>query len=106
MSRLGANRMKAINRPFYFYLVGSSENGPTKIGMSSNLNLRLLQLQTGNPEKLEFLYTQECGDCFLAETIESAVLNRFRNRALCGEWVSASKQEILEWLEQAGLTEL
>ena len=106
MSRLGVERANSIDRAFYFYAIGVNKTGPIKVGISSHMQRRLIQLQTGNPEKLQIFYTQECSDFSEADAIESAVLGRFRDKAACGEWLKISVQELLDWLKESELDSL
>ncbi len=48
--------MKAKDKPKYIYLIRDEFTGYVKIGIGVNPNIRLKQLQTGNPNELTVCY--------------------------------------------------
>lgn len=106
MARLGRQRAMKIGEPFYVYLVGWDIAGPIKVGLSYQVDKRLIQLQTGCPYKLSVLHRFEYEDYTDAEAVESALLGRFKKRALCGEWLDISCGELVGWAEKAGIDSL
>lgn len=71
----------------FVYLVAEAEEGPVKIGRSSDYWKRLKEIQIGNPRPLRLkalLYTREC------EVIEAQVHDRLGRRRIRGEWFDVS----------------
>lgn len=68
----------------YVYAVNSPECPHlVKIGLSTNPESRLKQLQTGNPHRLELIWTFPCADMSAAEDAFHRTFERFRK---VGEW--------------------
>lgn len=65
----------------YLYLI--YDGTYTKIGFTNDTNKRLKQLQTGNPNRLNILYSLKTD---LAEQIEYELLNKYSKYRLNGEW--------------------
>jgi predicted GIY-YIG superfamily endonuclease len=67
----------------YVYLIQSVDNGLYKIGISKNPKRRLLELQTGNGEKLKIVHLFESEH---PTTLETALHNRYSHISKRGEW--------------------
>jgi len=78
----------------YVYFIADGEDGPIKIGYTkANPNLRLAQLQTGNPRKLELLFVMD-GD----RQWERSLHDNLADYRLAGEWFTRS-QKVVDVLE-------
>ena len=58
---------------YYMYAVAYKKEGPVKIGISSNPDKRLKQLQTGSPEKLVLLVLRDFKEKRIAKFAESQI---------------------------------
>lgn len=81
----------------YVYLIHSTylENFQYKIGVSSNPNIRIKQLETGNPNQLTI------SKVFLSKfpfLIETALKNRFKYCRIEGEWFNLSQEEVNKFI--------
>jgi len=65
-----------------------------KIGESINPIERCKTLQTGNKRRLIIYKTVFCGTKPAAQTLESTIHERFKERRLHGEWYTISRQEV------------
>lgn len=69
----------------YIYAIQSPENRRhVKLGLSSNPQARLRQLQTGNPNKLELVWTFACRNMAETETAFHKAFDKYRIPG--GEW--------------------
>lgn len=78
----------------YFIQSGGAQ-GPIKIGRAEDVDARLRELQTGNPQKLTLLATMRGG-----RAAERTLHARFRTSRIRGEWFVPSP-ELLEVIEHA-----
>jgi len=80
----------------YIYII-SDNNGYMKIGVSKNPKVRLKQLQTGHPTKLEILFTEEfyCKRSHLLK-IETLIHKKVKTIAqkVKGEWFEISLEKL------------
>ena len=67
----------------YLYIVGSSREGPLKIGVSCQPRGRLMELQTGHPEELKIFWIYPCPFGRVYEALVHRILAPYR---LWGEW--------------------
>lgn len=75
----------------YVYLIKISNEGIYKIGVSKDVNKRVKQLQTGNPEKIEIIKT------FLSKypyKIESVLHRRYKYKNVQGECFYLEQKDI------------
>ncbi len=72
----------------YFITTENKGNTPIKIGVSINPELRLKELQTGNPFKLKIIKTIPCLTKEAAFALESGLhkLTKATNVKMTGEW--------------------
>jgi len=70
------------------YFIQSGENGPIKIGHSSDPDERLASLQVGNPQHLRLLAAVEFGSDAAAQ--EQLCHRTFRVEHIRGEWFQPS----------------
>ncbi len=72
----------------YFITTENKGNTPIKIGVSINPELRIKELQTGNPFKLKILKIIPCLTKSAAYALESALheLTKSTNKRMIGEW--------------------
>jgi hypothetical protein len=78
-----ANHFFYVIAPRSHYL---SKSGAVKIGITSNPNARILQLQTGHPERLLLVHSFGFPDRWQASSIERAVMEVAADHRLSGEW--------------------
>jgi hypothetical protein len=84
--------------PTYAYIVGKLE-GPSKIGITSNLSDRVRVLQTGCPFNIDLFWSALCRDREAALCIESEVLGLFSIVRAFGEWIDAPPRTIIAAIE-------
>ncbi len=81
----------------YVYLIQSLENGYYKIGVSTQPQKRLKQLQTGNSSTLKLI------DAFLSEyamKIEKSLHNRYSYLKKEGEWFDLSIEIEVNFIDE------
>lgn len=74
----------------YVYLIQSMENGYYKIGVSKHPNLRLKQLNTGNPSITKLVETYQSTYAF---KIENTLQHLYTHLKKNGEWFELSLNE-------------
>lgn len=85
------------NRQFV-YVIENMDNGAIKVGVAQDPEKRLAQLQTGSVSELCLVYqSYVCSNAF---NIESLVHQHFEDKHIRGEWYSASKDDVIQYLEQ------
>ena len=67
-----------------------------KIGRSSNVDKRIKQIQTGNPNKIILIQKYQCKDC---NTVERMIHNNYKEKRLEGEWFNFTERDINECKE-------
>ncbi len=80
----------------YVYLIRGND-GKYKIGIAKNPNQRILQLQTGNSDKLELLQIYKSRN---ASKIETALHNQYSHVRNIGEWFDLSVEDEVKFLEK------
>ena len=75
-----------MNYGVYFIYCGDQQNSPVKIGVTSNIEGRISNLQTGNPWVLVCKALIPCIDKEQAYKLESYLHNRFKKKRMNGEW--------------------
>ena len=70
----------------YFISSGKGKKAPIKIGVSKNIDKRIDELQTGNPNKLHLLSAIECTSIKRAYNLEGYLHHKLRRFRLVGEW--------------------
>ena len=70
----------------YFIYCGDQQNSPVKIGVTSDIDNRIANLQTGNPYILKCKALIPCKDKAQAYNLESYLHYRFRKKRMVGEW--------------------
>lgn len=86
----------------YVYILKVNSDGIYKVGVSKNVERRVKQLQTGNPEPIEIVKT------FLSEypyKIESLLHRRFKRNQVQGECYYLSEQDIQTFEENCAISE-
>lgn len=78
----------------YVYLIKC--NDYIKIGISEDVQSRLLYLQTGNPFRLSLLESHECKN---AHSIEKKIHDELSSKRVLGEWFSLDSGDI-EWIRR------
>jgi hypothetical protein len=76
----------------YFIRCGSKESDPVKIGRTSNLEMRIKELQVGNPYELDLLFKLDCESNEQAKMLERFLHRQmYRMYHLRGEWFKIDK---------------
>lgn len=70
----------------YIYVLGNEDS--FKIGVSTNPNIRIKQLQTGCSSPLTVLWTMERADAY---KLEKHLHRKFQKHKRVGEWFDKSK---------------
>jgi len=70
----------------YFIEAGKFKNSPVKIGVTTDIESRILSLQTGNPHELKCKALIQCKSRKEAYKLESYLHSRLRRFRLVGEW--------------------
>jgi hypothetical protein len=76
----------------YIYLIRSQQC--FKIGIANNPEVRILELQIGNPVKLELVVSYEFEN---ADPVEWALHQKFAKKRVSGEWFALEQQEVDEF---------
>lgn len=104
----------ARGREMYVYFMRAGEDGPIKIGMTSKLEKRLAEMQTGNHLELNYIACIPCDNRKEAHKLESDFHRFFRRQSIRGEWFSGDidfnkiknfHRKDLEVIEQIGKQE-
>ncbi len=77
------------------------ENGPVKIGIARNAFWRKADLQSGNVRQLQLRAVYQCDTRYEAAAIEKAVLDKFSDARLRGEWLLASFADVVAFIEMS-----
>lgn len=83
------------NVPYYIYFAGI-DTGYTKIGISSDPQSRLIELQVGNPHEIKIYSTIKVKDMRTAQTVESMLHSRYASYRGIGEWFSIPVNIVFE----------
>ena len=75
-----------MNRKSYVYFILDSFSGALKIGKANDINIRISDLQTGNPNELTFLGYIECNSSEHAKQLESLYHKEYNHLRVRGEW--------------------
>ena len=80
----------------YMYII-SNDKGYIKVGITNNPTKRLKQLQTGNPNKLSLLFTEEFesprAHLLKIEKIVHKELQEYKNDSI-GEWFKVDESDL------------
>jgi len=77
------------------YFIQAGEDGPIKIGHTSNVPSRLKSLQTGHAAKLKVL-----GQCEGDKKLEKSLHHKFAEHRLTGEWFNPVQEILAEIAER------
>jgi len=81
----------------FVYIIGNSDNSYIKIGVSSDVENRIKQLQTGSWSELGLLYkSMACSNSF---DIETRIHNKLKDKRIHGEWYDLSEKEAITLIE-------
>lgn len=83
----------------YLIKAGHKKTDPVKIGFSKDPESRLKALQTGNPEKLQFLYKIKCNDESHARRLEQTLHEMLGTQNIRNEWFRLKNTQIPKLLE-------
>jgi len=83
------------------YVVAESEAGPCKIGVATNMKVRMVMLQNGNPRKLILAHTREVHwpSRFAVEAIAHALVGELHR--LSGEWFEVAIADAIRAVDEA-----
>jgi len=89
----------------YLYIIksGAQDNAPIKIGVAVNVEKRLDELQTGNPQELIIMYKIPMNSRAHAYMVEARLHRQFYRHRIRGEWFKARvihKIKVKELLEE------
>lgn len=96
MSRFGYKN----NNWSIVYFIQGVNGGPIKIGHTDNIEKRIKQMQTGNPNQLILLHITRGG-----KNLEDQIHEEFKEDHYRGEWFKPSKR-ILEFIESTKMRDL
>lgn len=68
------------------YLIRAGSKGAIKIGVAKDVDKRIDQLQTGNHQELELIYSCDLGSEKKAFNIESQLHSIYKHHNIRGEW--------------------
>lgn len=88
---------------YYLYVIGNDTNRQ-KIGISKDVDKRLKNLQTGNPDKLTIHYKIECPTIKHTLKLEKKIHSELSYKRLSGEWFNMTVEEAVNYLEFARIT--
>ena len=80
----------------YIYVIGPV-TGPQKIGISKDVNVRLKNLQTGNPEKLYIHHMEEINPKRV-RILEKKIHRDLNHLKLKGEWFNITTDEAIQFV--------
>lgn len=84
--------LKEEDIPGYVYFINEiNDLDYFKIGFTTNINMRLMSLQSGNRRKLNIYKYIECIN---PNTIENILHKKFKNQQILNEWFKISTMEI------------
>lgn len=86
--------------PQYLYIMGSSRDGPLKIGIAKDPRLRAKTLQTGAARELHLYWVYPCPRGVIWEEIAHRIL---RPQRLKGEWFDIPIEQAISVLWAASL---
>ena len=85
-------KSKRKDRGSVYFIQEGGRMGPIKIGFSTNVENRLMTLQTANPNPLKLLYSLRG-----TEAQEATLHERFKHLRMSGEWFRCSP-ELLDFI--------
>lgn len=85
----------------HLYVIGTAINeAPVKIGISDSANIRLRNVQSGNPRRLAVLHVIDV-ETAAARFAEAKIHHHFSAKRLVGEWFDVTGQEATEIISAA-----
>lgn len=85
-----------ITENTFAYLIRAGKTDNYKIGISSNTQSRLVNLQTAHYEKLSILTTSKFETRFIALEFEAELHNNYKGFNTIGEWFRFSNEQIID----------
>jgi hypothetical protein len=71
-----------------FYIISQQKTNYYKLGISHDVQTRLRQLQTGNPNELKIIFN---GGFYLCEILEKCIFKILQKNCIFGEWYELEK---------------
>jgi len=100
--RIYTVKLKGLEMSHYVYFITyAREENPVKIGITKDMQRRLGELQTGNPNLLKIGYHYELQDEQYALKLETMLHKRYAIRQLQGEWFGIDLAVIMSDLKWA-----
>lgn len=93
-----SEREDVMSETNYIYVIGQEE-GPVKVGITSDLIGRLRSMQTGSAFKLKLLYAMPCLDRDNAREHERAFHDVWAEDRLEGEWFNLPAHLAIEGVQ-------
>lgn len=84
---------------YFIYVIGP-KTPPVKIGITNNCEKRLMNLQTGNDEKL-YVHHSEPVDRNLARVFEGIIHRQLNYKCTHGEWFDITPEEAINHIRFA-----
>jgi predicted GIY-YIG superfamily endonuclease len=95
--------MSEENKSFVYILkAGSKAKSPIKVGVASNIQKRIKQLQTGNPHEIVLVMHFVCDSRNHAFRLEKTIHDMLKGQRLFGEWFSVSRNNLMKVLNKMG----
>ncbi|OED34488.1 hypothetical protein AB832_07470 [Flavobacteriaceae bacterium (ex Bugula neritina AB1)] len=91
-------KSKLIERrkPKGLYIIKMKGENIYKIGIATNIQLRLKNLQCGNPFKLDLVFFKKSNNNDFSVKIETTLHNLFSSSRMNGEWFRLSNEDLLK----------
>lgn len=84
----------------FIYAIGNNESRRQKIGFTSNVEKRLKTLQTGNPDRLEIVYSFAV-PADRVRKLERHLHKDIGYKRIQGEWFDMTAKEVTDYLKFA-----
>ena len=97
---LWTDEARSSGRFAHVYVVQEGDGGPCKIGIARNAFWRLSDLQVGNWRTIHLRALFTADDRGDAVQIEAAVLRRFLNDRIGGEWLSTDTALVALFIQE------
>ncbi len=89
---------------YYVYVLASDTSGPVKIGISSDPDRRVRQLQTGHADPLTVLHREPVGDAARAKAFETLIHRNVSHLRKRGEWFDMTAEQAIRQICFAVMT--
>lgn len=90
-------KMKHEDKRKSLYVATHDYTTLTKVGVAINPLARLAQLKAQSGAELQIYYESPLIENFLK--VEAEVLNHFRDKRVCGEWINETPEKIIDYIK-------